>query len=234
MFIDAHCHLEAFKNLDEIIKKSKQSLDAIITCGHSIESSKKNIKIAKSYEGYVYPVIGVGPQSAMNMKSKDWKIEIPDSAVAIGEIGLDFHWAKTAEEKQLQKECFEYLLDAALQIDLPVVIHSREAHTNVIQILEEKKVRKVCWHCFSGSIEDAKYAINQGHIISFIPLSSKIRAEIANMPNAKIVVETDAPYIGKFPWDVVKSAELIADYKKVKLEQIEKETRENTKSFFKI
>ena len=234
MFIDSHCHLESFKNLEDIIRESKKSLDSIITCGHSIESSRQNVEIAKNYEGFVYPVVGIGPQSAMHMKGKNWEIEIPDSAVAIGEVGLDYHLGKSSEEKQLQKECFEYFLDIAVQADLPVVIHSRESHADIIQIIEEKNLKKVCWHCFSGSVQDAEYAISKGHYVSFIPLQSRTRAEIAKLPGIKTLIETDAPYIGKFPWDVVKSAELISSYRQVKLEEIEKETRENAKSFFKI
>ena len=84
MYIDSHCHLEAYKNLDEIIKQSRQQLEAIISCGHSVESSKQNTEIAKKYQGFVYPVMGVGPQTAMKMKSKNWQLKITDSAVAVG------------------------------------------------------------------------------------------------------------------------------------------------------
>ena len=234
MFIDSHCHLEAYKNLEEVIKSSKQSLEAIISCGHSVESSRQNLEIAKRYEGFVHPVVGVGPQSAMHMKSKSWEIEIPEAAVAIGEIGLDYHWAKTSEEKELQKECFIYFLDIAAQSGLPVVIHSRNSQQDVIGILEEKRVNTVIWHCFSGSVEEAKWAIDKGHYISFVPISSKARTEIATIPGIKLLTETDAPYIGKLPTDVVKSAEIIAEARKEKLEKIEKETEENAKNAFRL
>jgi TatD DNase family protein len=234
MFIDSHCHLESYKNLDEIIQRSKSSLEAIISCGHSVESSKQNASIAQKYEGFVYHVAGVGPQSAMKMKSRDWKIEIPDSAVAVGEIGLDYHWAKTADERQLQKECFLYFIDIASQTSLPIVIHSRDSQQDVIQILEDKKPEKVIWHCFSGTIEEAKWAISQGHYISFIPIPSSTRKEIAKLPGARLLVETDAPYIGKFPWDVKKAAEIIAGSREEKLEKIGEETRKNAKLAFGI
>ena len=236
MFIDSHCHLESYKNLDEVIQKSKLSLEAIISCGHSIESSMKNIEIAKAYEDFVYPVVGVGPQAAMKMAARNWKIEIPGSAVAVGEIGLDYHWAKTNEERQLQKECFSYFMDIAIQVDLPIVIHSRDSQSDVIKMLEEKKPdsSKVIWHCFSGTVGEAEYAVSKGNFISFIPLPSRTRKEIANLPGIRALTETDAPYIGKFPTDVVKSAEIIADARKEKLEKIEEETKRNAKLAFGI
>lgn len=234
MYIDSHCHLESYRNLPEIIQKSKSTLEAIISCGHSIESSRQNLEIAHKYEGFVYPVVGVGPQSAMKMRQKDWSIEIPDSAVAVGEIGLDYHWAKNPDEKQLQKECFLHFLKMAAQTDLPVVIHSRDSQKEVIDILEEEKPKTVIWHCFSGTVKDAEWAIHQGYYISFIPIPSRTRSEVAKLPNIKPLIETDAPYIGKFPWDVINSAEIIADARKEKLEKIEKETRENAKSAFGI
>lgn len=209
-------------------------LEAIITCGHSVSSSKQSIEIASKYEGFVYPVVGVGPQSAMKMPGKDWKIEIPDSAVALGEIGLDYHWAQTQEAKQLQRECFTYFLDLAIQVNLPVVIHSRDSQQDVIKILEDKMPKTVVWHCFSGTLEEAKWPISKGHFISFPPISSRTRKEIVQLPFIKLLTETDAPYIGKFPVDVKKSAEIIADAKKEKLEKIEEETRENAKSTFGI
>ncbi|MEM2974258.1 MAG: TatD family hydrolase [Candidatus Micrarchaeia archaeon] len=234
MLIDSHCHLEAYSNPDEIIFRSKSSLEAIISCGHSIESSKKNIDIALRHEGFVYPVVGIGPQSAMGMKSRGWEMEIPDSAVAVGEIGLDYHWAKTSEERQLQKECFLYFLEIASQINLPVVIHSRKSQSDVIKILEEAMPRVVIWHCFSGTLEDAKWAVKQGHYISFIPIHSKTRRDIARLPGIKPLVETDAPYIGKYPEDSRKAVELIADSRNERIEKIEEETRENAKAAFSI
>jgi TatD DNase family protein len=230
--IDAHCHLDSFHNLQQIIDDSKKELEAIITCGFSMESNQKAINISKEYEGFVFPVVGIAPQTAMKMKNKDWEMEIPDATVAIGEIGLDWHWAKTQEEKELQKECFLYFLKLAAEIDLPVVIHSREAHDEVFSILGEQPSGKVMLHCFTGSLEHAKLAETNGWVLSFPPIPSRSRSEVAQKLNVKLVVESDAPYIGRFPLDTAKSVELIAAAKGKKKEEVAAETAMVTKEFF--
>jgi len=234
MYIDSHCHLESYKNLDEIIQKSKSSLEAIISCGHSIESSKQNTEIAKKYEGFVYPVVGIGPQAAMKMPAKNWKIEIPDSAVAVGEIGLDYVAAQTTEEILLQKECFSYYIDVAIQFNLPLVIHSRNAYDDVIEILKENQTKKVMWHCFTGTFKHAECINSQGHYISFPPIPSRTRVKIVQRLDIKLTVETDAPFIGMTPLDIEKSVELIAKAKNEKKEDIARITTENAKNLFSL
>lgn len=231
--IDSHCHLDAFRNYKEIIKISKDKLEALITCGYSRESNDIAVKISKEYEGYVFPIVGIAPQTAMKMKGREWEIKIPEEAIAIGEIGLDFHWAKTSEEKYLQRECFNYFLKIAEETDMPVVIHSREAYDEVINILSEYKIRNIIFHCFTGEIRHAMIAREKGWILSFPPIPSKNRREVAKL-DVKLIVETDAPYIGKFPWDVIKSIEFIAESKNVKIEKIENDTIKNTREVFRI
>lgn len=232
--IDAHCHLDSFRNLDDTIKEAKGRLDAIVTCGYSIETSKKSVDIAKQYADYVFPVVGVAPQTAMSMQSKDWDIEIPDTAVAIGEIGLDFHWGKSEEEKKLQYECFGYFLDIAEQCSLPVVIHSRNSHDEVLGVLAERRLKAVVLHCFSGKLEHAQIAHQRGYVLSFPPIPSKARKEAANLPDVRLIVESDAPYIGKSPLDTVNSAELIAQAQGKGIEEVDRDTTENAKRVFSL
>ncbi len=241
--IDSHCHLDAFSKieLDKIIEESKENrMEAIIASGFSLESSKKAVEISKIYENFVFPTVGVGPQIAMKMKNKEWE-KISDkllgSSVAIGEIGLDYKWAKTIKGKNLQKDCFLFFLNLAKEIDLPVVIHSRDSYPDIFKILEEASPKKVLLHCFSGNFEDAKIASSRKYWISFPPIQSRAREKIAERSkelNCYLVVETDSPYIGKRPIDCFKAIKLIADARKEKIENIEKETTENAKRFFGI
>lgn len=230
--IDAHCHLNAFHDIESIIRSSKERLSAIVTCGYSIETSRKAVEISRQYPGFVFPVVGVAPQTAMSMKQKNWDVEIPDSAVAVGEVGLDFHWGKSAEERGLQQECFEHFLDIAEQTGLPVVIHSRDSHDKVMQILGEYKLKGVVIHCFSGRMEHARIALERGYVLSFPPVLSRTRKEVAETLDIRLIVESDAPYVGKTPLDAIVSAELIAKARGKSIEEIDRETTETAMKIF--
>lgn len=233
--IDSHCHLDSFKNIEETTDSCKKAgIEALITCGYSEESSKKGIELAKRFEGYVFPAVGVAPQTAMKMPQKNWVIGVPDEAVAIGEIGLDYHWAKTTEEKGLQKECFLHYLGLASELDLPVVIHCRDAWSEVIEILDREEADKIILHCFSGSFDDAKFAANKGWVISFPPIPSSTRKTIAGKLEVSLIVESDSPYIGKTPLDIRRAIEIISSAKNKKTEEVAAETARNARTAFGI
>ncbi len=233
--IDSHCHLDSFKNLEVLIGKWKKSkvLEAIITCGYSKESSMTCLGIAKKHEHFVFPVVGISPQIAMKMKDENFDIKI-GNAVGIGEIGLDYHWAKTNEERNRQIKCFIHFLKIAEEIDLPVFIHSRKSVKEVLDILSNYNL-KVIMHCFSGTFEEGKIAIERNYLISYPPVESKNRRKIAEHWGLEnFVVESDAPYIGKEPTDVIKSVEILSKYSKEKIEKVDFLTSSNIKRILKI
>jgi TatD DNase family protein len=229
--IDSHCHLDSFKNLENLIKKWT-ILEAIVTCGYSKESSRANLEIAKKYEGFVFPIVGISPQIAMKMKDENFDINI-ENAVGIGEIGLDYHWAKTKEEREMQIKCFIHFLKIAEEIDLPVFIHSRNSMKEVLDILSNYKI-KVIMHCFSGNFDEGKIAIDRGYLLSFPPIESKERKKVASLGLEHFVVESDAPYIGKEPTDTFKSAELLSRYSKENFDKIDRVTSLNIKKILNI
>ncbi len=236
-FADAHCHLESCAGvlLPHIL---------YITSGYSHESNLKNLRVVQQYSNACL-CAGISPQEAM--KHKDVKIllvewedaisgAIADSGklVAIGEIGLDYHWAKTDEEKFLQHECFISQLGLAERLSLPVVIHSRDAESECLEILRNFNL-KFMMHCFSGKPETALEAASHNGIISVPPMRSKERKQfIRELPLEKLVAESDAPYIGKTPQDTLESIKMIAEIKGLQEEAARKQTLCNTVEFFKI
>lgn len=236
-FADAHCHLEscACPIPSDVL---------IITCGTSHETNLRNAKIASEHPN-VYLCAGISPQEAMKHKQVkvalvEWEETIEKGIaqsgklVGIGEIGLDYHWGKTEEEKYLQHECFISQLQLAERLGLPVVVHSRQAEKECVEILENFNLRYLL-HCFSGDVATAKQATSSKGWVSVPPLKSGRRAEMVSvLPKERILAESDAPAIGKFPHDALEGIKIIAEAKSLPLEQAKHLTLFNTISFFNI
>jgi len=232
-FADAHCHLDSCSGIVEphILH---------ITSGYSHESNLKASHVAKEHDN-VYLTAGISPQEAMKhpdikIKLVEWENEIArlPKLVAIGEIGLDFHYAKTQEERFFQHECFISQLSLAERMGLPVVVHSRDAESECLDILHNFNIDYML-HCFSGSAEIAAAAAAHKGIISIPPIRSKERRKfITDLPLGKLVAESDAPYIGKTPADALESIKMIAEIKGASEDDSRIQTLMNTVSFFKI
>lgn len=233
-FADAHCHLESCAGgfLPAILH---------VTCGYSQQSNERNARIAGE-NGNVHLCAGIAPQEAMKhpdvkIKLVEWEAQISDfgKLVAIGEIGLDYHWAKTQDEKFLQHECFISQLVLAERLGLPVVVHSRDAEAQVLEIMGNFGL-KYMLHCFSGSSEQAQSAVAGGRaIVSVPPVRSKGRRQfIRELPLEKLVAESDAPYIGKSPSDALEAIKMIAEIKGMEVDAAKRQTLLNTAAFFGI
>lgn len=236
-FADAHCHLDSCAGglLPHAL---------YITCGTSHETNLKNLRIAQQNEN-AYLCAGISPQEAM--RHRDVKIALPEweeeistaiadsgKLVAIGEIGLDYHWAKSEEEKHLQQECFVSMLQLAERLSLPVVIHSREAEEQVLDIVRNFNLDYMM-HCFSGKAETAAAAVAHRAIISIPPVMNSERKKfIAVTPLERLVAESDAPGIGKSPEAALESIKMIAEIKQLDAAAVQKATLLNTASFFRI
>lgn len=254
---DSHSHLndEKFdedreKTIDEIVKSGVTNF---ITAGYSVESSKKAIEIAKKYD-FIYTTAGVSPNDIPQDENELWKqlAEIENIAknnskvLAIGEIGLDYYW--NTENKELQKLAFIEQIKIANKLNLPIVIHTREAVMDTLQILKENKVENTgIFHCCPQNRELIKEGLKLGFYISFAgPITfknSKNAVEMINLvPNDRILIETDSPYLApepvrgtrNTPSNVKFVAQKIADVKGLTLEKVEKITFENTKRILKM
>lgn len=254
---DSHSHLndEKFdedreKTINEI---AKSGVTNFITAGYSVESSKKAIEIAKKYD-FIYTTAGVSPNDIPQDEDELWKqlAEIENIAknnskvLAIGEIGLDYYW--NTENKELQKLAFIEQIKIANKLNLPIVIHTREAVMDTLQILKENKVENTgIFHCCPQNRELIKEGLKLGFYISFAgPITfknSKNAVEMINLvPNDRILIETDSPYLApepvrgtrNTPSNVKFVAQKIADVKGLTLEKVEKITFENTKRILKM
>ncbi|MEM3399734.1 MAG: TatD family hydrolase [Candidatus Micrarchaeia archaeon] len=234
---DAHCHLDAYNYPEEVISEAVKSGYRIITCGYTLEASLKAVEIAQKNES-VYAVVGIAPQQAMRDFDVEWVDKIralfsQSKVIAIGEIGLDYHWGKTEAERNAQKRCFEAFIKLAEETKKPVVIHSRKAEADVISRLADSHVEKVMLHCFSGSVSEAKAAAERGWLISVPPVSSNGRKKaIKAVGIERILVESDAPYIGKSPLSVRYSISLVADALGISEEEVAVATSENCRTFY--
>ena len=255
---DSHSHLNDEKfdeDREEQIKKIRESgVSNFITAGYSVESSKKALEIAKKYD-FIYTTAGVSPNDIPQTEEELWKqlAEIEkiveknkDKICAIGEIGLDFYW--NTDNKELQKKAFIEQIKIANKYNLPIVIHTREAVMDTLQILKENKVTKTgVFHCCPQNRELIKEGLKLGFYISFAgPITfknSKNAEEMINLvPNDRILIETDSPYLApepvrgtrNTPANVKYIAQKIADVKGLTLEEVEKITFENTKNILYI
>lgn len=256
-FFDNHSHLNDEKFDGDRDKIIQEIYDAgttnFVTAGYSVESSKKAINIADNYN-FIYATAGVSPNDIPQFEEELWKqlYEIKNLAktnkkvIAIGEIGLDYYW--NTENKEIQKKAFIEQINIANELNLPIVIHTREAIMDTINILKENEaINKGVFHCCPQNRELIKEALKLGFYISFAgPItfkSSKNADEMINLvPNDRILIETDSPYLApepvrgtrNIPSNVKFVAKKIAEVKGISLEKIGEITSENAKRIFKI
>lgn len=255
-FFDSHSHLNDEKFDDdrlEMIKKIKdEDVTRFLTCGYNLEGSKKAIDIAKNCD-YTYATAGISPNDIPQSEEELWKNikEIKELAknkkvVAIGEIGLDYYWNK--DNHELQIEAFKKQIQIANELDLPIVIHTRDAVMDTLRVLKENNViNKGVFHCCPLNRELVKEAIKLDFYISFSGVvtfkNAKNADEIINMvPSDRILIETDSPYLApepvrgtrNNPTNVKLVAKKIASARNEDLEEVSKYTYENAKRLFRI
>ena len=254
---DSHCHLtdEKFnEDREELIAKlQSEGVEKIVTAGYSLESSKESIKLAREYT-FMYTTIGISPNDIPESKEEidNEIIELKElynkdkKIMAVGEIGLDYHW--NMENKELQKYAFIKQIELANELDLPIQIHTREAVMDTLEILKNNKVSNGgIFHCCPLNRELVKEGLKLGFYISFAgPITfknSRNAEEIIKMvPDDKFLVETDSPYLApepkrgtrNDPRNVKYIIEKIAKEKEKTFEEIEDISYVNAKRIFKI
>lgn len=256
--IDTHCHLEmdAFDDdRKDVIKRAREAgLEAVITIGSDFDGCKGAVELANKYD-FVYAAVGIHPHDAKDFTDeifnqiKEWAMGNGQKAkgkiVAIGEIGLDYHYDHSPRD--IQRDVFKKQLYYAKEIGLPVVIHSREAKKDTLKILEESGITKGVMHCFSGDMEMAERTMAMGFYISIAgPVTFKNAAKLREIakaiPDDYLLIETDAPYLTPEPLRgnrnepafVVHTAKLMADLRGVSFEDINRITTVNAKRLFGI
>lgn len=254
MLIDCHSHIHV-KNFDadreQVIARARLAgVGKLIEVGFDSEGIFKALALAKKYSE-IYAAIGIHPHLASewndDISAKIRKLaKTEDRIVAIGETGLDYF--KNFQPKDLQQKVFREQLKIASEISLPVIIHCRDAYSDLFRILDEEKFgERVLLHCFTGTKKEAEEGINRGYFIAFTgiityPGAKSLREIAEKAPFDKILVESDCPFLspqkyrGKRnePSYVVETANTLAQIKKIEISQLEKQLECNVKAFFAV
>lgn len=212
MLIDSHTHLDAEQfdeDREQVIERALAAgVTKIINIGFNRETIPTTLALADQYD-CIYAAIGWHPVDAIDMQPEDlaWIEELSrhEKVVAIGEIGLDYHWDKSP--KDVQHRVFREQIRLARKLGMPIMIHNRDAHQDIVQILREENAAEVggIMHCFSGSWETAKLCLDMNFYISFGgPVTFKNAKQpkevLAKVPLDRLLVETDAPYLTPHPY----------------------------------
>ena len=256
MIFESHAHYddERFdEDRDQLLSSMQENgIEYIVNIASDIESVKSTIELTNKYS-FIYGAVGVHPSDVGELDDAkiEWLYEQSknDKVVAIGEIGLDYYWEKEEAAKEIQKKWFVAQLNIAKKANLPVVIHSRDAAKDTLDIMKDEKADKIggVVHCFSYSKEMASEYVNMGFYIGIggvITFSNekKLKDAVEVIPLEKIVLETDCPYLAPVPnrgkrnssLNLPYIAEEIANIKGVTYEEVAALTNKNAKELFGI
>lgn len=248
---DSHAHYddEQFNNdIDALLSSFKEGgICGVINCGSDIASSKKSVELAEKYD-FLYAAVGVHALEIKNAPENYLEqikvLAQHKKVVAIGEIGLDYYYEKDSREKQI--EILSNQIELANSLNLPVIIHDRESHEDILSLLKKYKPKGVV-HCFSGSVEMAKEIVNLGIYIGLGGAvtfkNAKKPVEVtAFVPNDRLLIETDAPYMTPVPHRgernssllIPLTAEKIAEVRNTTAQEVLNLTAESAKRLFNI
>lgn len=254
MLFETHAHLNA-KEFDEdreevIARAQENGVSTIVNIGFNAETIPTCMELAEAHD-FIYAVIGWHPQDAKDMTDEhlEWIEELSrhPKVVGLGEMGLDYYW--DTSPKDVQAEVFRKQIRLARKLDMPIIIHNRDAHQDVLTILKEEKAADVggIMHCFSGSWETAKLALDMNFYISFGgPLTFKNAKQpkevAAKVPQDKLLIETDCPYLTPHPFRGKRNesgyvryvCEEMANIRGLSYEEMAQITTENAKRLFRL
>jgi len=208
--IDSHCHLDVQEfdvdRPDVIRRAASEGIAAMMTLGTELQSSERALDLALG-NASVFAAVGLHPNDAVGDEPVDWApyqaLATDSNVIAWGEIGMDYHWDTTTPERQ--KSVFRDQLAIARDLRLPISVHIRKAHDDTMAILAEPPFKDVTGilHCWSGSLDEARRAVDMGYLIGIggpITYKNSVTPDIvAKLPWECLVVETDAPYLAPVP-----------------------------------
>ena len=252
MLVDSHCHLENDEKLEEIIKRATEAgVGLILDAGSNLDHLPEHLQIAEQY-GFVYAAAGAHPHQAREFAALTAEDILRETGhkkvIAIGEAGLDYYY--DFAPKEAQARLFKENIKAAQQSGLPLIVHNRDADEDMIRLLREayeQKVFKAIIHCYSSSWELAEAALEMGFYISASGMitfnnATDLREKFAKIPEDRLLVETDAPYLAPVPKrgqanepaNVVLTAAKLAEIKQMSFEKMAQITTNNFKRLFEL
>ena len=249
MFIDTHCHIskDDYDDIDLVIKHNIEAgIDKMIVSGCDESSIYESLELSKKYDSF-YLTIGYHPDQ-VNFVNEDKLNKLKElltthKVIGVGEIGLDYHYGKEDKDKQI--ELFEKQLKIAEEMNLPVVIHSRDATEDTINTLKKYKVKGIM-HCFSGSVETAKIYVSMGFLLGIGGVvtfkNSNLYKVVEEVGLDNIVLETDAPYLAPTPFRGKQNsskyipliAEKICEILNVSVDEVADKTTSNAVKLFDL
>ena len=251
MLIDSHCHLyigSQSKDIGTVITRAKENgIGTMICPGIDIETSQKGIQIASEHKE-VFTAVGIHPHDAKDAPS-DFIEQLKEllqqpKVIAVGEIGLDFY--RNISDSDVQHDVFRKQLQLAKDLDLPVIIHNRNADEEIIKVLRGFKSVKGVAHCYSSDLKTANVLMDLGLYISFAGnltyKNSNLSEVVMELPVDRLLVETDAPFLSPMPFRgkenepsrVKYVAEKLAECKGITFEEMASVTKTNTEKLFNI
>lgn len=252
MYFDTHAHYDSSKfdaDRDAVLRALPESgVTLVVDPGDNAERSGRAVALAQQYP-HVYAAVGWHPEEAESWDENSLpairELAKRPKVCAIGEIGLDYYWDTTYRERQ--KEMFRAQIELALELDLPVIVHDREAHGDSLEIVRDYPALRGVFHCFSGSVEMAKELLRRGWYLGFdgpITYKNAVRAlEVIRIcPMERILLETDSPYLAPVPnrgkrndsRNLPYIAATVARIQDVPVEAVTAQTMENGKQLFGI
>ncbi len=247
MFYDCHAHIDLIeeKEVPITIKNAEENnVSTIISCSTSFASNEKNILLSKKYP-QIKPALGIYPLDLIELNEKEldnafnYFYENKKDLFAIGEVGIDFKYSKTDAEKEKQINYFKKFIDFSNEIKKPLIIHSRFAQSQVIEVLQKKDASKVLLHSFVDSKKLMKKAVDCNYFVS-VGLSVTFNLEVENnilvFPQENLLFETDSPI--RFneektsPQKIIDVAKKVSEIKKEELKIIEKQQEKNFSKLF--
>lgn len=253
--IDTHVHLD-FGHFDgerdQIIGRARNGgVEKVINIGSNLKSSQETVKLIRRYPDYIFGAVGVHPHNARDLNGdmlrKIKELAKEEGIVALGEMGLDFHYDNSPRDDQ--KRAFRAQLRLARELEKPAVIHSRSAEGETITILREEGIREIggVMHCFSGNQITAEKTLEMGLYLAFggvitFPKADELRAIAASTPLERLLIETDCPYLTPVPYRGKRNeplyvgyvAEKLAEIRVESLEEIIEATADNARRLFRI
>ncbi|MCO0599351.1 TatD family hydrolase [Peribacillus butanolivorans] len=254
MLFDTHVHVNAEQfneDLEDVIERAQEAgVNNMVVVGFDRPTITRAMELIETYD-FMYAAVGWHPVDAIDMTEEDlkWIEELSShpKVVAIGEMGLDYHWDKSP--KAIQMEVFRKQIRLAKKVGLPIIIHNREATADIVNILKEEEASEVggIMHCFSGSAETAMECIDINFYISLggpvtFKNAKKPKEVAAAVPLDRLLIETDCPYLAPHPYRGKRNepsyvklvAEQIAEIKQLSVEEVSQATTDNAKKLFGI
>lgn len=254
--IDVHCHLTHMENPQAVAEEAMRKLAALITVTAEIAHAEQALQLRERFPEFIFVSLGLHPEYVPEYGEKEIDAYMEfirqnrKDICAIGEVGLDYSWLRQKDEQEQSKDVFVQMIELSKELQLPLEIHTRNsdkqktAISDALKLLTDENAKEVVMHCFSGSEEEMKYAIENGYYISFATIICRSRKHqrLAGLCGLdKMLLETDAPWLDpesrelvNRPWKIRQSAQLIAGIKETSIDEVLQKTEDNAKEIFRL